>query len=79
MHIVCGMPGTWEFWGDLDKRYIESCKCVVIYTQDGWKKSTGVTDEIKWAENELNKPIIKWKEWQSLESIIKRINRKINV
>jgi len=54
------ISNTWEFWSNIDKQYIKSCKCVVVYTQDGWKESIGVQNEIKWAKEELNKPVIYW-------------------
>ena len=44
-----GVPGGWEFWRGLNKRYLERCDELVVLTLDGWQQSVGVQAEIAWA------------------------------
>lgn len=54
---VCGdLPKGWEYWEGFDRRMIAACDRVVVYCQDGWQESVGVTAEIKIAR-ELKKPV----------------------
>jgi len=53
---VCDLPGGWDYWGGYDRRMIKSCDELMVLTIDGWAESTGVTAELKIAQ-ELGKPI----------------------
>ena len=48
--ITWGVPQTYEFWQDRDRAMIEHSDGVIDCDMVGWKQSTGVTDEIKWAK-----------------------------
>lgn len=50
------LPGDWEFWQELNRFFIRVCKKLIVVMLDGWKESTGVNAEIKFAK-ELNIPI----------------------
>lgn len=52
----CELPGSWDYWKELDYTFIKWADEVWIYTLDGWKESKGVTAEIEIAKL-LNKPI----------------------
>lgn len=41
-----GLPGTWAFWESFDQAFIEWCDLVIVYTIEGWDKSTGVKNEM---------------------------------
>lgn len=45
-----GLPGDWGFWQEFDKAFVSRMDAVVVLTIDGWDRSTGVTAEIKFAE-----------------------------
>jgi hypothetical protein len=54
--VRCSLPGSWEYWQELDIAFIEWCDEVWILMLPGWTESTGVNAEIKIARR-LNKPI----------------------
>lgn len=54
--IKYGMPKDWQFWKEFDLAFVRVCKNLYVITLPGWGTSTGVTDEIKNA-NELGIPI----------------------
>ena len=51
-----GLPTSWEFWEQYDRKIIAACGEVWVCTMDGWRESKGVTAEIKIAE-ELGLPV----------------------
>ena len=44
-----------EFWLRLDKWYVDRCDELWVYTQHGWRTSTGVRREVSWAYEEGKK------------------------
>jgi hypothetical protein len=51
-----GLPTEWEFWQQVDRRFLVQCDEVVVLMLDGWRESVGVQTEIRIAR-ELGKPI----------------------
>jgi nucleoside 2-deoxyribosyltransferase len=50
------LPGTWEFWCEFDKAFIEKCDSVLVLMLDGWDQSVGVRAEIEFAKK-IGKPV----------------------
>ncbi len=50
------MPTGYKFWQTRDRKMIEISDAVLVITLPGWKESTGVTDEIEYAES-LGRPV----------------------
>ena len=50
------LPGTFEYWAELDEEFIKISKKLLIITLPGWEDSVGVTGEIELA-NKYNIPI----------------------
>lgn len=50
------LPKGWEFWKDYDIAFIEWADEVQVLMLDGWEESTGVTAEIKLADD-MEKPV----------------------
>jgi hypothetical protein len=50
------LPGDWAFWAEMDETFIKHCDKLMIIKLKGWKKSTGVTAEIKLAKK-YKKPV----------------------
>jgi hypothetical protein len=50
------LPMTWEFWWKIDKVFLGQAQGLIVYQMDGWNRSRGVADEIKFAV-ETHKPI----------------------
>lgn len=44
-----GMAGDWKTWGRIDKEYIRLSERLVVLCIRGWRESTGVQAEIKFA------------------------------
>ena len=57
-HVLCqyGLPLDWQFWEQLDRRFLDLCDEVVVLMLDGWRESVGVQAEIAIAR-ELGKPV----------------------
>ncbi|ADV63022.1 Domain of unknown function DUF1937 [Isosphaera pallida ATCC 43644] len=51
-----GLPGSWQFWEQYDRKFLERCDEVVVLMLDGWEESVGVQAEIRIAR-ELGKPV----------------------
>ena len=43
------LPMTWEFWWKIDKVFLEKAHGLIVYMMEGWNRSRGVADEIKFA------------------------------
>lgn len=50
------LPNDFEFWGTYSLNMLKHCSKMIVITSDGWSKSRGVTEEIKFA-TENNIPI----------------------
>jgi hypothetical protein len=50
------LPGTFEYWLELDEEFIKISKRLLIITLPGWKESKGVNGEIELA-HKYNIPI----------------------
>jgi hypothetical protein len=48
--VQCGLPGTWEYWREVDETYLFLSKVVFVLRLDGWRESEGVTAEIRYAK-----------------------------
>jgi hypothetical protein len=48
---TCGINGDYTFWLLQDKHFIDWCDKLIVVTIYGWKKSIGVTEEIRYAES----------------------------
>ena len=57
IELAGNLPGTWQFWDEFDRTYLERCYRLYVLMIDGWEKSTGVNAEIKIAK-ELGLEII---------------------
>lgn len=53
-----GFHGDWSKWGPYDKLLLSRCDKLLVLTLPGWEESSGVTSEIRWAE-ELGIPMEK--------------------
>jgi hypothetical protein len=42
---IVDLPGDWEFWGKIDREFIERADEMWIVMLDGWKESTGIKAE----------------------------------
>jgi hypothetical protein len=47
-----GLAGNWEFWKRIDTEYLNCSNRLVVLAIPGWKESTGVTAEIKIAQEQ---------------------------
>jgi Domain of unknown function (DUF1937) len=45
-----GLPGTWDFWSNIDYVFIDNCEKVRVVKMDMWDKSVGITAEIAYAK-----------------------------
>lgn len=54
-------PSDWEFWKNFCLTLLSRCDEMIVYKMDGWDKSKGVAEEIKFAE--LNNIPIKYIEY----------------
>ena len=57
-HALCqyDLPLDWEFWQQLDRRFLEACDEVVVLILDGWRESVGIQAEMAIA-HALGKPV----------------------
>lgn len=53
-----GLPGNYEFWEEMDKRWIDRCESVEVLGYHGWSDSTGVARETEYAEATGKKVVI---------------------
>jgi hypothetical protein len=44
------MPGDWEFWKNFCISILSKCDKMIVCTMPGWDISRGVTEEIRWAQ-----------------------------
>jgi hypothetical protein len=54
--VACSLPSEWEYWEDYDRGFIEWCDELWVADFGDWKKSKGVSAEIRIAQ-ELEKPV----------------------
>jgi hypothetical protein len=54
---MVNIPGTWDFWKNIDKIILEKCDVLVVLRLNGWDESIGVMEEMDIALNN-NIPII---------------------
>ena len=50
------LPGTWNFWQQVDIEYLKRCDILVVLRLPGWDKSVGVAAEISYMKA-TGKPI----------------------
>jgi hypothetical protein len=65
------LPGTFEYWLELDEEFIKISKKLLIIMLPGWKKSNGVSGEIELA-NKYSIPI----EYIDPEPYIKQMEER---
>jgi hypothetical protein len=51
MGKVFNFPKSYQFWQDNDRHMIDLCDKVVVLKMEGWQRSEGVCDEIRYAES----------------------------
>lgn len=44
------IPYDWDYWAEMDRRFIRVCHELWIYCQDGWIQSRGVQRELAYAK-----------------------------
>ena len=49
--LYSNLPGTYEYWKDVNATYIKRSNGLFVLTINGWKQSVGVQDEIKLARS----------------------------
>jgi hypothetical protein len=54
-------PSNWEFWKNFCLTLLSKCDEMIVYKMEGWDKSRGVAEEIKFAE--LNNITITYVEY----------------
>ena len=71
--VICryGLPLNWEFWQQIDRRFLDLCDEVVVLMLDGWQQSVGVQAEIAIAR-ELGKPVTYLRAVEQAEGNIER-------
>lgn len=42
-----GLPGTWDFWEQYDRRILSICDAIFVICLPGWAESKGVQAEIR--------------------------------
>lgn len=65
------LPGTFEYWLELDEEFIKISKKLLIIMLPGWKESNGVNGELRLARK-YNVPI----EYIDPEPYIKRMEKE---
>ena len=55
-HMSHSLPGTWDFWSQVDLEFLSRCDELFVLADPGWQDSVGVTAEIKFAK-ENNIPV----------------------
>lgn len=55
-HMLGNLPGTWDFWKEVDLTFLDRCDEIYVLSAPGWQESIGVTAEIKFAK-ENNIPV----------------------
>jgi hypothetical protein len=73
MATIKKLPGSWEFWGPIDKAFMDCCKIVAIYELDGWTSSVGIAAEFRHARGN-NQPIM---SFRSLYDFKRNIDSKM--
>lgn len=61
------IPTNFDWWMDFDEGWIDKCDEVVVLMMPNWKKSKGITHEIKYAK-ETGKPV-KYLTWPALKYV----------
>ena len=60
-HTLAGfnknMPVDWEYWKNFCLTFLQHTDLLIVYKMDGWDKSRGVEEEIRFAQ-ENNIPVI---------------------
>lgn len=46
-----GLPRDWKFWKTMGETFVSKCEKIVVIMLDGWDTSTGVTAELKIADD----------------------------
>ncbi len=54
--VAYGLPIDWRFWSRFDETFLGIAEAVVVLTLDGWRKSVGVREELRLAE-EMGIPV----------------------
>ncbi len=45
------LPFAYDYWRQLDERFIRACDCVCVAQMDGWHESVGIQSEVALAES----------------------------
>lgn len=60
------LPHIFSFWEHFDKAFVERSDSVIVLKLEGWEKSVGVREEIKYAQG-LGLPIY-YVDWEQVEN-----------
>lgn len=50
MGVTYDLPKTFDFWMNMDYKFIDACDTLYVLMLAGWDKSIGVTAEIEYAK-----------------------------
>ena len=68
-HIIaktCGLPDDAEFWEQSNHEFIDWCDQLCVVKLQGWEESTGVMDEIQYAQM-ADKLVFSIDPWEILD------------
>lgn len=54
------MPTDAAYWQAFNHKWLDRCDNLLIYGIDGWNESLGVTEEVQYMVETLNKPCYLW-------------------
>lgn len=57
------MPTNWGFWQTFCLSFLQHCDELHVYMMEGWKMSSGIREEIKYAEE--NNILVKFIEYKN--------------
>ena len=77
-HMSHELPGTWDFWSQVDLEFLSRCDELFVLVEPGWQDSVGVTAEIKFAkENNIPVTYILYEEESVIIKITEQRARKV--
>lgn len=46
--VKYGFDSTWNMWQSIDKKFMDSCKGIIVLCLNGWRESVGVNAELEY-------------------------------
>lgn len=69
------MPHDWAFWKNFCLSFLQHCDKLVVCKMDGWEKSNGVTEEMKFAqENGIEIGFIEMQDGEMKSKVFMSVN-----